>query len=68
MTPPLRADRKIALALEQHLFMCPQPEQAALLESITTLSDDIKNLGRVTALEILWAVGRKMNDERHLGR
>lgn len=62
-----RIDSRIGLALERHLFMRPESEQAVLLESATALSDGVRGMGRGSALEVLWAIGRMMN-ERHLGR
>lgn len=67
MPIPLRIDRRIGLALERHLFMRPEPEQAVLSEAVEILSGDIRNMGRISALEVLWAIGRMMN-ERYLGR
>lgn len=59
---PYRSDSKIRRALEKHLEDTPEAERAELLDYAHILTGKIAHIGPTTALEILWAIGRKMND------
>lgn len=53
--------------LQQHLKSLSLADQRVIRDFSTELSQSIKNVGEITALEVIWSIGRllnrKINDE-----